>query len=544
MARNSLTIPASRLALLARPDINASLTGILRGLEKESLRVTPTGELAQTDHPPELGSALKHPHITTDYSEALLEFITEPFNRIDDLLQQLDDIHRFTFDRLAASGERLWPASMPCKLGSDENIPVARYGSSNSGRMKTVYRVGLGHRYGRAMQTIAGVHYNFSLPDSFWEPLHRQEGGSESLTDFKTRKYFALIRNFRRYFWLMIYLFGAAPAVCSSFVQGRQHRLQPMPHHPGTMYLPYATSLRMGDLGYQSSAQQALVVNYNDLPGYLDTLCGAITRTHPDYEAIGLQDAGGNYRQLNTGLLQIENEFYSSIRPKRTARSGETALQALRLGGVEYIEVRCLDLNPYEPLGVSAEQLQVMDAFLLFCLLLDSPDTDAGAWHEEQQNQKNIVYYGRDPQLQLQHQGETSAMGTWAEEILQQTLACARILDQAHGGNAYAAAVEAQFAKLGDPSLTPSARLLTEIESGQGSFFRHTLALAEEHRRWFATRQPDADIKARFEALRDTSLQAQQEQEAEPEPPFEAYLADWYQQYRQCRGCNTAADIA
>jgi glutamate--cysteine ligase len=219
----------ARLNAFAQAQANATFTGILRGLEKESLRITPEGKLAQTDHPITLGSALKHPHITTDYSESLLEFITEPFNSIDALLKQLDEIHRFTYQQLADNNERLWPASMPCALPVDAEIPVARYGTSNSGTMKTIYRIGLGHRYGRSMQTIAGIHYNFSMPDDFWRELqkqtsHKEQGNQQSLQDFKTERYFGLIRNFRRQFWLLVYLFGAAPAVCNSFVEGRKHR--------------------------------------------------------------------------------------------------------------------------------------------------------------------------------------------------------------------------------------------------------------------------------------------------------------------------------
>ena len=237
------------LQAFSQPLHNATFAGILRGLEKESLRVLPDGTLAQTDHPLALGSALKHPHITTDYSEALLEFITEPFRSIADLLQQLEDVHRFTYQQLDQQGERLWPASMPCSLGTDEQIPVARYGSSNSGTMKTIYRIGLGHRYGRSMQTIAGIHYNFSLPNEFWLALQQEEGNQLSLQDYKTQRYFALIRNFRRYFWLLIYLFGASPAVCSSFVKGRPHQLHAFDEQAKSLYMPYATSLRMGDLG-------------------------------------------------------------------------------------------------------------------------------------------------------------------------------------------------------------------------------------------------------------------------------------------------------
>lgn len=527
------------LATFAEPANNASLRGILRGLEKESLRVTPEGTMAQTDHPPALGSALTHPHITTDYSEALLEFITEPFADVEPLLAQLDNIHRFTYQQLAGNRERLWPASMPCTLGSDAEIPVARYGSSNSGKMKTVYRVGLGHRYGRSMQTIAGIHYNFSLPDDFWRVLQTQSGNQQSLQEFKTERYFGLIRNFRRHFWLLIYLFGASPAVCSCFVKNRAHKLLPFPAADQTMYLPYATSLRMGDLGYQSDAQKTLVVNYNNLSDYLKTLCGAITQSHPAYEQIGVKDSEGNYQQLNSSLLQIENEFYSSIRPKRTTERGETALQALRLRGVEYVEVRCVDLNPYEPLGITIEQMQVMDAFLLYCLLSDSPETDEREFHQGQENQKRIVNSGRDPALELLRGDNSITMRAWAQEILQGSDACAELLDQAKGGNAYRQALALQLAKLENPELTPSARVLRDMTSAQQSFYAHTLALAEQHRAYFATQPLAEKDYADFAQMSAQSLHKQTELETQQQLNFDEYLESYYAQYRGCTGCGS-----
>lgn len=531
------------LASLTEPANNASLRGILRGLEKESLRVTPQGTLAQTDHPHALGSALTHPHITTDYSEALLEFITEPFADVEHLLAQLDDIHRFTYHQLASSGEWLWPASMPCILGSDDEIPVARYGSSNSGTMKTVYRVGLGHRYGRSMQTIAGIHYNFSLPDDFWRALQIQSGDQQLLQDFKTERYFGLIRNFRRNFWLLIYLFGASPAVCACFVHNRAHKLQPFPAAEQTMYLPYATSLRMGDLGYQSDAQKTLIVNYNNLNDYLATLCGAITQSHPAYEQIGVKDSAGNYQQLNSSLLQIENEFYSSIRPKRITERGETALQALRLRGVEYVEVRCVDLNPYEPLGITIEQMQVMDAFLLYCLLSDSPETDEREFHQGQENQNRIVNNGRDPALELVRGDDTITMRDWANDILHGSIACAELLDQAKGGDAYHQALQLQLAKVADAELTPSARVLRDMTNAQQSFYAHSLALAEAHRDYFATHELDANKLEELRRMSEQSLQAQYKLETGKEQGFAEYLEQYYSQYQGCRCEKSAGEI-
>lgn len=481
----------------------------------------------------------KHLHITTDYSESLLEFITEPFNSIDALLQQLDEVHRFTYQQLSTTKERLWPASMPCALPADNDIPVARYGSSNSGTMKTIYRVGLGHRYGRSMQTIAGIHYNFSMPDDFWralqnQELQKQQGDTQSLQEFKTARYFGLIRNFRRHFWVLVYLFGAAPAVCNSFVEDRQHRLKPFGDDTRTQHLPFATSLRMGDLGYQSDAQQELFVCYNNLNTYLRTLCGAITTSHKEYETIGVKNSNGDYQQLNTSLLQIENEFYSSIRPKRTTHSGETALQALRLRGVEYVEVRCVDLNPFEPLGITNEQIHVLDAFLLYCLLSDSPQTPDAEYLDGQENQKRVVYSGRDPELTLRRDEKEISMREWATEILDNSLACATLLDQADGSDAYQRAVQNQYAKLSDPSLTPSAHVLADLQEQKKSFFEHTLALAEQHRDYFEKHPLDAEKLAAFTQQAEASLTVQQQLEASETISFDDYLAAYYDQYRSC----------
>lgn len=528
----------TQLAAIAAPAVRDTLRGILRGLEKESLRITPEGRLSQAPHPKALGSALTHPHITTDYSEALLEFITAPHTSIEAVLGELDAIQQYTYSQLG--DELLWPGSMPCVLNGDENIPVARYGTSNTGQMKTIYRLGLGHRYGRAMQTIAGVHYNFSLPDDFWRELAQMEGREGSLQAFKTEKYFALIRNFRRYFWLLLYLFGAAPAVCKSFVQGREHHLEPLGQDTNTLHLPYATSLRMGNLGYQSDAQQSLTVCYNTIDNYLHTLCGAITQPHGAYEAIGRLDAAGEYQQLNTSLLQIENEFYSTIRPKRTTRPGETALQALRLRGVEYVEVRCVDLNPYDPMGVSSEQLHYLDAFLLFCLLSDSPMTDGREFKEMQENQKRIVSAGRDPELCLQHQGCERPLQEWAGQLHSQIEATAGLLDAATGGSGYRAACTRQGQVLSGAASTPAARLLEDMLSGQKTYYAQILELAQRHKNGYAARPlPDAE-QQRFVAEASASLTRQHQLEAADEVSLEAYLAAYYEQYRNCEGCKGA----
>ena len=184
----------------------AVLKAMRRGIEKESLRVQPDGRLSTVPHQGALGAPLTHPHITTDFSESQLELITAPHTGVEACLNELTEIHQVVFN--AIGEELLWVSSMPCGLPADDAIPIGQYGSSNIGRAKTVYRTGLANRYGRRMQAISGIHYNWSLPGV---------GNAE---------YFALIRNFRRHGWLLFYLFGASPAVCPSFVRGREHGLQ------------------------------------------------------------------------------------------------------------------------------------------------------------------------------------------------------------------------------------------------------------------------------------------------------------------------------
>lgn len=521
------------LKRICAADSYAQLSKIVRGIEKESLRVTGRGTLAMTPHSARLGSAATHPEITTDFSEALLEFITPPTTDVEGTLQRLNDIHHFTYQVL--EDEYLWVNSMPCVLAKDEDsIPVAQYGTTNAALMKTIYRLGLGHRYGRLMQTIAGIHYNFSLPDEFWMFLHDAEQSKLSLQDFKTQRYFDLIRNFRRYFWLLLYVFGAAPAICPTFVHGREHSLVPLGSDKATLHAPYATSLRMGDLGYQSKAQESLHVDYNKLPDYLRTLCEAITRPHPDYEAIGIKDENGNYKQLNTGILQIENEFYSPIRPKRTTKSGEAALRALYDRGVEYIEVRCLDLDPYQPIGIGAEQIYFLDTFLLFCLLADSPLTDGDEYRRVQENQQRIVYQGRDPKLELLDRNGPRSFSDWAEELIERLREVAAVLDAANRTDVHLRSVEQQAAKVSDSSLTPSARVLADLREGGQSFYEFALQQAVQHGSHFRNAPMDPAVQQHYAQLAAESLARQKALEAEDQVDFDQYLADFYAQYQCC----------
>jgi glutamate--cysteine ligase len=459
------------------------------------------GSLALTPHPARLGSPLTHPHITTDFSESQLELITGVHPDADACLQELTEIHQVV--ARAIGDELLWACSMPCTLPADEAIPIGRYGTSNVGRAKTVYRMGLSHRYGRRMQTISGIHYNFSVPGI----------GSEA--------YFALIRNFRRLSWLPLYLFGASPAVCSSFVEGRAHELKELA--PGTLYLPHATSLRMGRLGYQSAAQSKLKVSYNSLASYAASLQEALTVPYPPYEKIGIRDKE-SYRQLSTSLLQIENEFYSPIRPKRRIKSGERPLHALRERGVEYVEVRLMDLDPFNPVGINAQTMRFLDILLLYCLLAESPPDNPQELAAIARNKLRGAQEGRKPGLRLERRGEQVLLVDWGKEVLSASEPIAQALDDARGGAAFRDALGLVANYLNNPEEVPSARVLHAMARNHGnSHLRLTLAESLSHRGTLLGIPLKPEAEERFARLAEESLARQKKIEASDRVDFETY---------------------
>lgn len=512
-----------RLALLSQPEALAQLKHCLHGIERESLRVERNGRLALTPHPKTLGSALTHSSITTDYSEALLEFITDALPDSAQTLAQLEEIHRFTVTHL--DQEVLWSPSMPGHLPKEELIPIAQYGSSNIGQLKHVYRKGLAVRYGKTMQCIAGIHYNFSLPDSIWALLRRAEGDTSSQQDYQSARYIGLIRNFRRYSWLLMYLFGASPALDISFLRGRSHQLETFDED--TLYLPYATSLRMSDLGYQSSAQAGLTPCYNDLSSYTDSLRRAVSTPYPDYEKIGSKK-DGQWLQINTNILQIENEYYSTMRPKRITQDGERPVDALIARGIQYVEARCIDINPFLPLGIDLPQARFLDTFLLFCALQDSPllgDTECPAATD---NFLAVVKQGRKPNLQLQRGGESVSMKAWGEELLEQMQACAKLLDDSYAITEHVDALNRQFEKLNNPDLTPSAQVLASMREQQCSFSQFALKQSLQHAQTLSTPPLDAEQIAHYQTLAEQSHQAQQAIEQQDNCSFDEYMADYF----------------
>lgn len=510
----------------------SALLGIKRGIEKESLRSSLDGLLSKTRHPHNLGSALCNPWLTLDFSETLLEFVTPAFSTIEEAHSELQSLHGFVYSELDQR-ELLWPASMPCILPADDAIPLANFGKSNSGKMKTIYRRGLGHRYGRAMQTVAGIHYNFSIPTSYWEQEHANadsEWQKKSLQEYINFRYLGLIRNFRRLYWLLIYLFGASPIVDASFVQGREHSLKRA--KTGDFYRQHATSLRMGDLGYQSNAQKSLFVCYNSLESYLTTLRHAIRTPYEPYQTIGVK-RNNEYQQLSDALLQIENEFYSPIRPKRVTESGQTPASALTQSGIEYIEVRCMDINPFTPYGIDQQTMAFLDCFLMGCLFADSDWCDENDFRQSAHNQQLIVDQGRDPDLSLSRridsQTEEISVNAWGTEIIDSLEFSASLLDSLQETKRHSESLLMARERLNNIEATPSASVLRTLQEKNLTHVELSIDLANQYaNQCLATVNKDSIQALGRQAL--NSHQMQKDIESSDSISFEQFLKNYHAQ--------------
>jgi len=509
-----------------------SLAGIGRGIEREALRVLPEGKLSEHEHYSNLGSALTHGEITTDYSETLLEFITPVSHSPETAIAQLQDIQKYTFANI--DGELLWPMSMPCFVDDAEKVPLAQYGDSNIGKMKSVYRQGLKNRYGSMMQVIAGIHFNFSFSESFWQVIQNlhSPNNEQQLDDFISERYFSILRNYKRFCWLIPYLYGSSPAICGSFLQGQTPDLPFKKSPSGALYLEYATSLRMSDLGYTSSEQSSLKICYNNLHDYVDGVQNAIGLKSDKFADIGVK-VNGEYQQLNSNILQIENELYAPIRPKQVIKSGEKPSQALRERGVEYIEIRALDVNPFVDTGISIEQIYFLDVFITYCAFIDNKEFDCDSQQHHENNMNEVVLRGRDPALLLSDancQGEVTrkSISTWGNELFDNMAKVAILLDKAYKTTNYSDSIDRERAKINDANLTPSAEILSiMVEQGQ-SISNYSLEQAAKYREKSLARDYQFYSQEHFIAGAEKSHQEQRDIEANDKQSFDEFLADYF----------------
>ncbi len=516
-----------RLAAIRDSGQATTLSESLIGLEKEGLRVAPDGAISQTSHPTALGSALTNPYITTDFSEALIEMITPPCESVEQAQAFLHDLQHFVYSRLGE--EILWATSMPCVVHSSDSIPIAHYGSSNAGLMKTVYRRGLGYRYGRMMQVIAGMHFNYSFSDNFWSLYQQLEQDERDRQSFIAESYMDMIRNLMRYGWLIPYLFGASPAVCKSFLNGKPSMLSEFNEY--TAYEPYATSLRMGDIGYTNNRESmaGIKANYNSLDQYIDSLRCAIETPFDEYEAIGVE-VDGEYRQLNANILQIENEYYSTVRPKQTLINYEMPVNALKQRGVQYIEIRSLDVNVFDPLGMNDDQLYFLETFVLFCLLQESPLLVESEIDEIDMNLLQVAHSGRQQGVELSRQDSMIGLREWATELIQAMQAVAEMLDGANHSRRYTASLKVQMESVNDQEKTPSARILQAMRDNNEGFFDFAQRMSVKHHEDFNNSKLSESVRQRFEKAAKQSIEVQARMEAEDNIDFGEFLQRYFAQ--------------
>ena len=515
-----------RIETLKKSFLNP-LKGSFRGIEREALRVEPNGFLSSQGHFKSLGSSLLHPNITTDFSESQLEFVTQPFQDPMKALELLRNLHYFTYRNI--EDELLWPSSMPSLLDEKKGVPMALFGSSNEGRFKHIYRVGLKNRYGTHMQAISGVHYNLSYPRDLWQALMDLEEYQGSLKDFISRSYFSLIRNFHRYGWVLLYFFGASPVLDQSFFKScnKKHSLNEF-DDKGTLFLPYATSLRMSDLGYHNKKQKDLQFCFNSLESFLVGIERAIRTVDEDYARIGVK-VNGEYRQLNNHILQIENEYYGPIRPKRSSfKKDRTNTQLLKEEGVEYVELRILDLNPFAPLGIDLDQVKFIDTFLTYCLLKDSPPCSPEGIMMYQGNWEKVAVRGREPGLQLTHEERKIPLRDWGMAIYEELKKVASLFESFEKGQDYTSIIEKFHTSLQDPDYTLSGHLIRELEINHQSYFEFSREKAFYFKKQALQNPPNEEIQKRLAIISQDSNKAQEKMEKMNQVDFDQFLAQYF----------------
>ena len=501
-------------------DVKDTLAFGTFGIEKESLRVSQS-KISRRQHQQSMGSPLCHKFITTDFSEALLELITPPLTDKNAGLTFLDNIHHFVSHKIG--DEIIWPFSMPPFVQSDVEIPIASYGSSNLALFKTAYRNGLSYRYGRSMQAIAGVHFNYSLPEKIWlSSLFTRE--QIDLKELRASIYFRTLRNLHRMNWLILYLFGASPIVSKNFLSNKHTGFQKLDGH--NYYLPYATSLRMSDLGYQNVHQSMLAIPLNSLEEYtLNLKCATETKCE-EYQRI-FKEAKVDYPQINSNILQIEDEYYAIARPKSSSDSSQRLITKLNDTGVDYIELRSLDVNPFQRIGIDLDTVHFLEMFLLYCTLKSSPLINNYEIEESRENDLLVATKGRESGLSLSKNRTKISLKNWANQILDEMMSIAELLD--NKTNNFSGVISKTKAQIKDPDQTLSGMLLNKVLSEKMSFHELGKTIGEDNKNHYIRMETSKNSEwSLLEKESVDSIKIQVELEQEGRQSFEGFVKEYF----------------
>jgi glutamate--cysteine ligase len=471
------------------------------GLERETIRVGNEGKISLTPHPEKLGAAYTHPLIKTDFSESQVEYATKPSIQTKIVLKNLADLHSFTYK--AIDKENLWPFSMPPQLPDlEDEIPLAVYGNTPDAEKKTIYRRGLGHRYGRKMQTISGVHVNISFSKPLMEWVSKNRYGVKLTRDIQSEIYLDTIRNFNRYSFLILYFFGASPAMHKSFTK-KNPLLQE--YNNDTYFGQYATTLRLSELGYTSQVQKNIFISTNSIQEYIESLCYAINTQYTPYTKFN-DISKKEKHQLNDHYLQLENEYYALIRPKQIPKNDERPIDSLNKRGIRYLEVRCIDVDPFSPIGVSEEAILFTQIYLMYCLLEDSPKTSQEEKINWDRNQFDVCWNGRNLKTEYTVFDQQKTIIDFGNSILDKLQGIAEFWDRNSKSVKYTEVIKNQRFKLEHPEVTPSGSILKIFERDKVGFLELGNSIAKKYKAYFLQRGMEEKVETILNEMRDQSL--------------------------------------
>lgn len=419
------------------------------GIEKENVRVNEKGELSLKPHPEAFGNKLYNPYITTDFSESQLEMVTPVFNSITDAYDFLENLHDMI--SLELKDEYLWPQSMPPILPNDDEILISQYDDSAKGNEEEIYRKNLAYKYGKKALMISGLHYNFSFSDKLLNKLYKNTESDIEFKAFKDNLYLKLSRNFLRYRWLLIYLFGSTPLIHKTLDLNLD--TNHLTKTEESSYLEYGTSLRVSNRGYTN--QKELELSYNSMEEYIDS-----------FDQI-----------LASNIIQCEKELYSPIRLR--SATGPFKLSKLKQQGIEYIEIRLFDINPYHKLGISISELRFIHLFMLYCLF----GNDNIITKEEQSvcnhNHEVVCLNGRMEGLEIYKSiNKKVTLEDWATEILCEIKDIAEALS--NDAEEWLASVLEQIDKVKDKEKLPSSQVVKE--ANKNSFIQSNIKRAIDYK--------------------------------------------------------------
>lgn len=403
------------------------------GLEKEHIRIDNKGEIAKTKHPEVFEDKLNHPFVTNDFSESQVELITPVFDDIEQCYHMMGTLSELFVSSL--EDELLWPGSAPPRILSEDDVDVAQFDDSPLGIKNTAYRNHLTSKYGKKKQTISGVHYNFSFDEKFIKRLYDLSEEDGPYRYFKDNMYLKLSRNLIRYSWLLTYLFGTSPATDRTYLEGCVMRMEKSDQ--GDPYFPYATSMRNGLCGYRN--HNNYIVSYDSVDNYINEI-----------------------KQLMAdGNILDEREYYSPVRLK--THQSDDFMSTLNNSGILYIELRVLDLDPFDPYGIALDTLKFVHLFMMFMLFKEATCFGSDMHDLSLKNYEHVASKGREPGLMVAigHE-EFVEMDLLGVELLEEMRSFLQSIDC--GTYDYNRLIDQMIIRFQEPETTLSAKVLDGVK--------------------------------------------------------------------------------